>query len=197
MVKILKLEHYQNCFEISKLKNRIGGFEPLSEPKFQEIYYKYFLEFDNFLSLGYFEKNTLVSWVALSFYQNKSRGRFWVIPCFYTSKFRNVFTYNVPEIGLLFKEAFELAESRNYFEYYYAITKRIQNVYNRQWKKNKYMITGRYDYIDLDCIPPNTHPEKELYWKLMGEKLSSETVLIKKRTLKEEYMPKLPLNNTN
>jgi hypothetical protein len=60
-------------------------------------------------------------------------------------------------------------------------------VYERQIQKTQYIPIGRYEYIELATIPANTKPEKILYWKLMGEQMKPDTIIIKKRVLKPQY----------
>jgi hypothetical protein len=119
--------------------------------------------------------------------ENKARGRFWVITTLYTTRFTTYFSFNQEEIGLLIKEAFHLAESKKYYEYYYSVSERIATVYESQYRKNKYVQTGRYDLVELDRVPANTQPTTDLYWKLMGQELKPDAIIIKKRVLRESF----------
>jgi hypothetical protein len=180
-------KHFNECLAISKLKLKTGGTKPISEASFIEKYQKYFEDDDNYHALGCVENDIVISWIAIAFIENKVRGRFWIITMLYTTKFTNYFTFNNKEIGLLIKAAFTLAESKKYYEYYYSVGERIALVYETQIQKNKYIPIGRYDYIELDRISANTQPQVDLYWKLMGEEIKPDNIIIKKRVLRSEY----------
>jgi hypothetical protein len=123
----------------------------------------------------------------LAFLENKSRGRFWVMPGIYTSRTYNLFSFNKPEIGSLIKLAFETAESNEYYEYYYSIAKQVSEVYEKQINKTTYIPLNRYERIDLALVPANTIPTVDLYYKLLGAQTRSHDMMIKKRVLKEEF----------
>jgi hypothetical protein len=82
---------------------------------------------------------------------------------------------------------FNLAESKKYYEYYYSVGERISTVYEKQYRKNNFMQTGRYDLIELDRVPANTQPTTDLYWKLMGKEIKPDTIIIKKRILRDAF----------
>ena len=134
--------------------------------------------------IGYFEDDKLISWVSIGFYESKMRGKFWVITDLFTTMFGERFSFSRPEIGLLFKQAFEIAEEKGYFQYFYCIAERLERVYERQWKKNPWGFNGKYELITLDIVPANTQPEYELYWRLMGKELKPDNIAIKARKLK-------------
>ena len=77
-----------------------------------------------------------------------------------------------------------MAEEKGYFQYFYSIAERLERVYERQWKKNPWGFNGRYDLVTLDVVPANTKPEFELYWRLMGQELKPDNIVIKARKLK-------------
>jgi len=181
-------QYLDECFNMSLLKDRIAGTLPPTPSSFFEQYSKYFEGNDHYYVLGCFDEGQLISWIALGFSEQlKVDGLFWTVSGMFTSKFVPVFSFNNPEIGLLIKEAFKLAESKHYYEYYYSVADRISKVYERQIQKTQYIPIGRYDYIELATIPANTKPEKILYWKLMGEQMKPDTIIIKKRVLKPQY----------
>jgi hypothetical protein len=159
---------------------KIGGTKPVSPNQYLTIQETS----DKLLKIGYFEDNRLVSWVSIGFYESKMRGKFWVIAGLFTTVFEERFSFSRPEFGLLFKRAFEIAEERGYFQYFYCISERLERVYERQWKKNPWGFNGRYDIITLDVVPANTKPEYELYWGLMGKELKPDNIVIKARKLK-------------
>jgi hypothetical protein len=117
------------------------------------------------------------------------RGKFWVISNFFSSVYTSYFNFNRPEFGMLFKKAFEVAEGRGYYQYFYSIAERLERVYERQWKKNSYAIQGKYDLTTLAVVPANTKPEFELYWRLMGQELKPDNISIKARKLKGHNLP--------
>jgi len=179
--------HFLKCLEISKIRPRVGGTIPMAEEPFRKAFTKYFTDSEDAYAFGCFENDNLVSWMGLMLIENKARGRFWSISTLYTTKFTSYFSFNNEEIGLLIKTAFALAESKHYYEYYYSVSARISNVYERQIQKNTFIPIGRYDYIELDTVPANTRPTVDLYWRLMGEEEKPDDIVIKKRILRQEY----------
>jgi hypothetical protein len=191
MIKFLKKEDIPQCLDIALSKERIGGSTAnISKDSFLELYGNYFNESDDRYTIGYYEdddQTDLISFMCIGFFENKTRGKFWLIRCIYTKKNKSYFTFNTSEIGLLVKTALELAESKEYYEYYYCTAERISHVYERQWAKNQYFNTNRYELITLDVIPPNTMPTQQLYQQLMGFSTKSDTIVFKKRILRPEY----------
>jgi hypothetical protein len=185
--RLLGEEHFKECLEISRLRSRVSGTKPLPEEVLIELYKKYFEENENYYAFGCIEDGKIISWIGIVLMENKARGRFWVITTLYTTRFTTYFSFNQEEIGLLIKEAFHLAESKKYYEYYYSVSERIATVYESQYRKNKYVQTGRYDLVELDRVPANTQPTTDLYWKLMGQELKPDAIIIKKRVLRESF----------
>ena len=185
--RLLGDEHFKECLDIAKLRPKVGGTKPLSEEVLIEVCSKYFVENDSYYALGCIEGDKIISWVGIVLMENKARGKFWVITSLYTTVFTGYFSFNQEEIGLLIKEAFHLAESKKYYEYYYSVSERIATVYESQYKKNKYITIGRYDCIQLDIVPANTKPTVDLYWKLLGKETKPDNVIIKKRVLRQEF----------
>lgn len=179
-VQILGKEYTDECVRIALLNKKIGGTRVLSAEKYQQLLTKS----DNIIRIGYFENEKLVSWVSIGFYESKMRGKFWAITGLFTTVFKERFSFSRPEFGLIFKRAFEIAEERGYFQYFYCIAERLERVYERQWRKNPWGFNGRYELITLDVVPANTKPEFELYWRLMGQELKSDNIVIKSRRLK-------------
>jgi hypothetical protein len=180
-------EHFKECLGIAKLRPRVGGTKPIPEESLVELYTKYFTENDNYHAFGCIEDGKIVSWIGIVLMENKARGRFWVITALYTTLFRDYFSFNHEEIGLLIKEAFNLAETKKYYEYYYFVSERIATVYESQYRKNKYVQTGRYDLVELDRVPANTQSTVDLYWKLMGQETKPDTIIVKKRVLRDMF----------
>lgn len=139
---------------------------------------------NNDITLGYFEDDKLISWINIGFYENNMRGKFWVITGLFTSVFGERFSFSRPEFGLLLKQAFEITEERGYFQYFYCVSERLERVYERQWKKNPWGFNGVYELTTLAVVPANTKPEFELYWRLMGQELKPDNIVIKSRKRK-------------
>lgn len=185
--RLLGNDYLNECLNIAKLRPRVGGTKPLSEEVLIEVWTKYFVEDDSYYALGCIENGKIISWIGIVLMENKARGKFWVITSLYTTRFTGYFSFNQEEIGLLIKEAFHLAESKKYYEYYYSVSEQIATVYESQYRKNKYITTGRYDCIQLDIIPANTVPTVDLYWKLMGKEIKPDNLIIKKRVLRSNF----------
>ena len=184
MIRQLTIYDYPKALEIAKLRPRIGGTAVINE--LDNTILKYFND-EKKISLGYFENDILISYIAIGLHENKSRGKFWYISLLFSSKIGNYYTFNKPDSGLLLAEAFRLAESLGYYEYYYMISKRIEHVYDRQWGKNGYLPIGRYETITLDIVPANTVSTVDLYWQLMGSETKPDDMIVKKRILNDKY----------
>jgi hypothetical protein len=161
---------------------KISGTTPISPERYRVLQEESKSKDD--VIIGYFEDDELISWITIGFYESKMRGKFWVISNFFSSVYTSYFNFNRPEFGMLFKAAFEVAEGRGYYQYFYSIAERLERVYERQWKKNSYAIQGKYDLTTLAVVPANTKPEFELYWRLMGQELKPDNIVIKARKLK-------------
>jgi hypothetical protein len=188
-VKILTDQDYRDALKIASLKSNTTGRSAVSLETLNNKLSRYFIKEneDDCLAIGCFDRDELISWIAIIFVENKSKGRYWAITSLYTTKFTNFFSFNNPEIGLLIKHSFEIAESRKYYQYYYSIAEKVAKVYETQIQKTTYIPIGRYDYLEVERIPPNTQPESPLYWLLIGGTLKPDTMIIKKRVLREKY----------
>jgi len=178
-------EYEKECEAIVLSRKKISGTTPISVERYIE--HKKEAKSNNAVVIGYFEDDKLTSWITIGFYESKMRGKFWVISSFFSAVNTSYFNFNRPEFGMLFKEAFEVAEGRGYYQYFYSIAERLERVYERQWKKNSYAIQGKYDLTTIDIVPANTKPEFELYWRLMGQELKPDNIAIKKRVLRHEF----------
>lgn len=190
MIRELTSDDLSVASSMVGLKPRTSGTSPITQQHFVESFGQYFLGNDNTKAFGYFQDGELICFLCVGFFESKMRGKFWVIPALYTKNFKPIFNFKDPDMALLLKYAFEYAESKNYYEFYYSVSARIVNAYERQWQRNSVMPTGRYDLITLETVPPNTKPEFELYWRLMGEEEKPDPIIIKKRVLKESYRKK-------
>jgi len=175
-------EYEERCKQIVLSCKKISGTTPMSIEQYQILREQ--SKSNDAVTIGYFEDSKLVSWITIGFYESKMRGKFWVISNFFSSVYTSYFNFNRPEFGVLFKAAFEVAEGRGYHQYFYSIAERLERVYERQWKKNSYAIQGKYELTTLAVVPANTKPEFELYWRLMGQELKPDNIVIKSRKLK-------------
>ena len=180
------IEYEKECEAIERSRKKISGTKPISTERYLEL--KEETKSNNStVVIGYFEDSKLISWLSIGFHESKMRGKFWVISSFFSSVYTSYFDFNRPEFGMLFKEAFDIAEVRGYYQYFYSISERLERVYERQWKKNSYAIQGKYELTTLDVVPANTKPEFELYWRLMGKETKPDNIIIKKRVLRQEF----------
>jgi len=186
IIQLQGIDHF-NQFTLLLNQKKVGGTVPAPIKEYYDNFWKYSEPSDRYKLFGYFEDNNLISAICLGFWENKSRGRFWMIPGLFTIKKHNFFSFNNPEIGLLIKKAFELAEENCYYEYYYCIAEHVSHVYERQIDKNKYIPLKRYDRITLDIVEKNTLPTTELYLRLIGESTKPHNIIIKKRVLKQQF----------
>lgn len=184
MIRMLNESDIKSCIDIISLKNRTAGTVPITPSRFVDSFEKYFQNIPNYHAIGYFENNCLISFICISLLENNLRGKFWVIPALYTKEFRNYFIFRAAGIGKLIQYAFEFAESKEYYEYYYCTAERVMNVYERQWKRQN---QHRYEHVLLDTVPAYTKPCHELYWRLMGNELKPNPIVFKKRILKTEF----------
>jgi hypothetical protein len=181
------LEYEKKREDIVLSRKKISGTKPISAERYLELREE--AKSNNSIVIGYFEDDKLISWIEIGFHESKMRGKFWVISNFFSSVYTSYFNFNRPEFGVLFKAAFEVAEGRGYHQYFYSIAERLERVYERQWKKNSYAIQGKYELTTLAVVPANTKPEFELYWRLMGQELKPDNIVIKSRKLKGHDLP--------
>lgn len=184
-VRILGTEYNEECIKIALSNKKISGTKPVSAEQYRHL----LTASPNIIHIGYFEDDKLISWIGIGFYESKMRGKFWAITGLFTTVFKERFSFSRPEFGLLVKGAFDIAEEKGYFQYFYSIAERLERVYERQWKKNPWGFNGRYDLTTLAVVPANTKPEFELYWRLMGQELKPDNIVIKARKLKGHDLP--------
>lgn len=179
---------YDKFLKVVEVHKKIGGTVPNNLSSFAEVYKKYFDDHISCQIFGYFENEHLVSAIAVAYWKNDTRGKFWVISSLFSTRKHSIFSFNRPEIGLLIKKAFENSEELQFYEYYYTIAEHISSVYERQINKNVYIPLNRYDRITLDIIPKNTLPNRDhLYNRLLGNECKPHNMIVKKRVLKLIY----------
>ena len=190
MIKILNIEHFSDAMSIFNLKEKAGGLKKPNSDSLIHLYLKYFLSDYRFIALGYFEEEQLISWVCSSFIPSLD-SRFvgsWNITGLYSKKFDNTFSFNRPEIAPLIKTSFEIAEHRHYWRYYYTISVKHQELYDKLWKKNNFLKTGRYDTVVERVIQAeNDAFYKAIYGPIIGNREYTEDFVVKKRTLTHDY----------
>jgi hypothetical protein len=175
-------EYKEICKQIVLSRKKIAGTTPVSPEQYNLRAEK--SQSNNITTIGCFDGGVLVSWLEIGFHESKMRGKFWVISNFFSSVYTSYFSFDKPEFGMLFKAAFDIAETKGYDQYFYSIAERLERVYERQWRKNPYAIQGKYELATLAVVPANTKPEFELYWRLMGQELKPDNIVIKSRKLK-------------
>ncbi len=184
-IKICDMTHLEQAVAMTRLKEKHGGLQANWMADWNTIFKKYLGPSPYYMLLGAFEGDKLVSFLGLAFY-NKSDPA-WFIVFMFTTVFNNKFSFNRPDIGPLVKTAFEIAERRHYWNYYYSLAKKHELLYDRLWSKNQYMPTGRYETrIEVE-IPPYTPMERDRYWRLMGQRVHDVDVVIKRRILRHEF----------
>ena len=67
VVRLLGEKHFNECFEISKLQQKVGGTKPISNEVFLETHKKYFNYNDDFYALGCVEDDKIISLVSIAF----------------------------------------------------------------------------------------------------------------------------------
>jgi len=183
MIRILDQTHFNEAVAIADLRERISGLKSKLDVDLAKTYFS--KNNNGKVVFGYFENNELISWLAIKLHENKSRGKFWVIPFLFSKKSTSYFNFNHTEITNLFQHCLTYSENLGYYDFYYSVGKRVMNVYERQWKKNNLFPVGRYELTTLAVISPKTKPEVDLYWVLMNQELKDDSVVIKKRSLKK------------
>lgn len=184
-IRDLTTVHVEQALSISRLKSKHSGTEPATEGELSELLYHSLAE-KKFHLFGYFEEDVLISWCLIKFGMLHEE-KVWIIALLFTSRFHNVFTWNVPELGLLIKHAFEEAEERKVYSYLYSVADHVERVFERQWEKNTYLPpTGRYSRRTLATVKAGLPAAEYWQYRLIGG-IKPHDISIKKRTLKEEF----------
>lgn len=183
-LRVLTGEHFNEALSMPQLKDRHGGSTPNKNYKLR--LYPYFSPSPSAVAVGYFENNNLISWASLRFGKQGDMN-IWCITSLWTNRFSNFLSFDRPELGMLLKGCFDVAEHRLYWNYFYSISTKLERVYQRQWAKNPWMPTGRYDLTIYQHVPANTIPEPNFVYKLIGGEPKSNDITIKCRVLKEEF----------
>lgn len=182
-VRVLTINDFKEATKMIALKDKHGGTEPMTKAK--DALYNYFFPSGQALAVGYFEDDELISWCTIRFGKQEDMD-IWVITTLWTKRFGNIMSFARPDMGLLMKACFDIAEHRHYWHYFYLLATRVADVYWRQWQRNPYMITGRYTNHHYLDIPAGTRPELNLAWRLMGEKIKPDDMSLKYRVLNSE-----------
>lgn len=181
MIRYLNLNDFDEVRRIARLKPIRDEVEYIDDSEILKL-----LDTPRTFVLGYFENNSLVTCVAYRF-GTLHDEKIWCIIHMFTANFNNHFTFNGPDFGPIIAKIFIEAEQQGYYAYLYTIPKRLESVYYKKWKVNKYLPpSGRYDTIDLKTIPANTEPDEPWLRRLNGG-IRAYDVVVKKRILKQEY----------
>jgi hypothetical protein len=183
-IKICGPEHLEQALAITELKNKHSGVEKPWQLNYTRILEKYLSANSNFLVIGAFDGDELVSFLCSAYWRISDPS--WFIVFLFTKRFGNQFSFNRPEIGLLLKAAFEIAEHRHYWKYYYSIAKKHEVIYDKLWKKNTYVNTGKYNLKIEQEVPAWTAVERDRFWRLIGSRVYEVDMVIKSRILKAE-----------
>jgi hypothetical protein len=183
-IKICDETHLPQAIAMTALKDKVGGAERPYQLSYEPILKKYVSSNSHYLMLGAFEGEELIAFICIAFWRINDPA--WFIVYMFTKVFSPTFSFKRPEIGLLIKTAFEIAEHRHYWKYYYSIAKKHEVVYDKLWQRNTFVSTGRYDLkIEVE-VPAETPIERERFWRLIGSRVYEVDVVIKSRVLKPE-----------
>jgi hypothetical protein len=180
-IEKLRQEHFFDCIKIISKKKKVAGTVPVSLTDFYTDLEKYLIDDAQYLAFGYFEQGILRSFITIIFKETITRGRFWVITNFFSDLETNYFSFNNPYYGDLVRSVIDYAESKDYHKFYYSIAKKVDRVYETLWAKNSRSRNFNYILETVAEIPANTRPSEDLYWKLMGQTLKPDIILIKCR----------------
>lgn len=142
---------------------------------------EYTINHPEYINLGYFEGDELISWSAVKF-STLYGEKVWYIVFFYTKHFTDHFSFKTNDFGPMMDMYFEMAEENEYYSYVYSVPVKSQHAYYKKWKS----IKGRYETADVEIIPAGTQASEEWMSKLNGG-IRSFDIIIKKRTLKYEF----------
>jgi len=141
----------------------------------------YTLSHPNYVNLGYFENDELISWAAVKF-ENLYAEKTWFIVFFFTKRFSDYFGFRTYDFGPMMNMYFEMAEENEYYSYIYSVPLKSHRAYYRKWKS----IEGRYDTFDIAVVDAGTKAPKDWMDKLNGG-IKPYDIIIKKRVLKNEF----------
>lgn len=183
-VKLCGPEHLDQAVAITNLKSKHSGVEKPWQLDYAPILGKYLSPNSHHLTIGVFDGDELVSFLCSAFWRRNDPS--WFIVFLFTKRFGNQFSFNRPEIGLLLKAAFEIAEHRHYWKYYYSISKKHETVYDTLWRKNTYVDLGKYNLKIEEEVPAYSAVQRDRYWRLLGSRTYDTDMVIKSRILKKE-----------
>jgi len=183
-LKVLNIMDFDEAIKMTSLKSRHGGTAPSDQ--LDKRYYYYFTTSPIALALGYYEEDKMISWATLRFGKQDDMN-IWTITSLWSNRFSNILSFDKPEMGYLMKGCFEIAEHRKYWDYFYTLASRLEHVYQRQWMKNPWVDTGRYDLETYARVPANTIPEPRFVYRLLGEQVKPTDMTVKHRSLRPEF----------
>lgn len=181
MIRTLVASDVDIALEIAQIKNKRNRNVTFTREDIEQLILS-----DRTECLGYFEGETLVTWVAYRFGELHGE-KIWCIVNMFTSRFSTQFSFDGPDFGPIIKTIFEKAESRNVFSYIYVIPQKVEKVYYEKWKTNPHLPPkNRYETSDLAIIRANVVPPEKWMERLLGGTLPYDCI-IKKRSLKTEF----------
>lgn len=181
MIQQLNHNHFDTCLNMLLNQKKISGIPVTNTEKFEGDLKKYFDD-DRYEIIGYFKSDELISWMIIGFYHHGDVGDFWIIVNVISKDKKNYFRFSRPDIKALIRYAFNRAESKKIYQYFYSVSEKIASAYEIQWYKDNPMnYDGVYQMFDVAIIPPNTRPSENLYWKIMNQETKPYAVYIKKR----------------
>lgn len=144
------------------------------------------LKTDRTFIVGVFEGEVLSAWMAYRF-GVLGEEKIWVIVHFFSVKNKNTFSFD-KDFQLIVEKIIEKAESIGHYSYFYAVRKQNEHTYEKAWARNQTVqIKGRYHIATIHEIKANTLPDVAWISRLLGNKTHPYDMVIRKRTLKEEY----------
>jgi len=141
----------------------------------------YTLAHPEYVNLGYFEGDELISWSAVKFV-NVDLEKVWYIIFFFTKRLSDHFSFRNNDFGPMMDEYFKIAEANEYYTYVYSVPLKSHHAYYRKWKSKE----GRYDTFDVAIVPAGTEAPSEWMRKLNGG-IRPYDIVMKKRVLKDEF----------
>jgi hypothetical protein len=185
MIKHLTKDDIPYCLSVMLSQKKFSGTTPPSAESQEKHLNIFFSDTEKYTMLGYFKNDQLVSWVTIGFYEGPKYGKFWVVLHLFSTLKHNYFSFRNPEISELISNAFNVAESKGVYRYFYCVSEKISKAYEIQWaKKNPLNYHGVYELEDIAVIPANTIPESKMFWRLMGEETRPHVMYIKSRIRK-------------
>ena len=184
IIRPLRGADIQLAKDIAMSKFKVSGTAPPSPQALNDFLSAILNPTRRIQFYGLFEDDKLISWIAFKFGELHGEP-IWAILNIYSSV-SGVFSFNRSDIKPLIRKAFTMAEGAGYFTYIYTISKRLESVYERRWKKNDWIKVGRYELHTIAEVKANSEAPEAWMSRLIGG-VKPHDVVIKKRILKPEF----------